>query len=77
MIKVAEGMEQIGSYGTFNLPVYLVDGEEHVAEEYFLGENSEPEQTVCQSAGCEYCEGDYTGCRHAPKNRGRATDWFI
>lgn len=68
---------KIGIYGTEELPVYSVDGEERVAQEYFLDAHGNPDQVVCQSGGCGYCDGDHAGCRFAPKNSGRATDWFF
>lgn len=68
--------ERVGTYGS--LPVIADEnGKEWIAEEYFLNDDGSCSgQTVCQSRGCDYCHGNFEGCRFSDKNVGKETDWF-
>jgi hypothetical protein len=68
----------IGSYGTFRDPVIeLEDGSTVVAELHYILPNGEMSGTVCQSDGCDYCDGYHNGCRFSSNNKGLRTAYFF
>ena len=80
-MKVFMGSQEIeapvvGFYGTEQYPVVSVDGKEHVAEEYFVDAQGSLVSGVCQSRGCDYCEGHHSGCR-CGENAGLETVYVI
>lgn len=66
----------VGSYGTEQFPVVSIDGKELVAEEYFVDAQGSLVSGVCQSRGCDYCEGHHAGCR-CGENAGLATVYVV
>lgn len=77
MLKIWTNEKHVGSYGTFGNPIIeLPNGDEAVCEEYYLDDNGNPTETVCQSRGCDFCSGHYDGCRNIKENVGRQTAYF-
>lgn len=55
----------VGKYGTFGDPIVEINGKTYVTRYVFVdSETNEELANVCLSQGCEYCSGDYTGCRY-------------
>lgn len=67
----------VGQYGVFGAPVILMNGEEYIAQMYFLDAHGNPLYPVCESQGCDYCGHDCPGCRYSRENKARATASFI
>ena len=50
----------VSSYGTFNDPIVNYNGMELVCDFRHIPS----QQNVCQSGGCDFCNGYYAGCRN-------------
>lgn len=67
----------VGSYGTFNLPIVEFNGMECVAESRYYGDDGKPEDTYCQSRGCDYCSMHGSPCCRDGELSHRDTRYFI
>lgn len=66
----------MGSYGWEEYPIVKINGEEYVAEECYISESGEQLDAVCQSRGCDYCSGYFSGCRYG-ENSGCQTAYVV
>jgi len=74
-IKEVE-VELVGSYGTFGNPIICFEGETHVAELCFI-KDGKVVGSVCQSTGCDYCNGYHSGCPNNPENASLEQNWVF
>lgn len=71
-------VEVVGSYGTFDNPVVEINGDEYVTYPCYVDpETGEKISEMCQSHGCDYCEGDsYNSCRYGSYS-DYPVKWFV